>query len=56
VVVMDPAELTHNNHQVLKPDTPMTVSNLKVHILANGDHFTLDDKVVDVLPIEQSFV
>jgi len=56
VVVMDPAGLTHNSHKLLKQGTPMSLSNLKVHILANGDHFTLDNKVVEILPIEKSFV
>ena len=56
VVVMDPAGLTHNSHKLLKQGTPMSMSNLTVHILANGDHFTLDNKVVEVLPIEKSFV
>jgi cyanophycinase len=56
VMVMDPSGLTHNTHKVLKQGTPMSLSNLTVHILANGDHFTLVDKTVEVLPIEKSFV
>jgi cyanophycinase len=55
-MVMDPSALTHNTHSVLKPGTPMSLSNLTVHILANGDHFTLEDKRIDVLPIEKAFV
>lgn len=55
-MVMDPSGLTHNTHQRLKTGTPMSLSNLTIHILANGDHFTFDDKRVDVLPIGQSFV
>lgn len=56
VMVMDPSGLTHNTHRLLKSGTPMSLSNLTVHILANGDHFTLDNKNVEVLPIEKSFV
>lgn len=56
VMVMDPSGLTHNTHKLLKQGTPMSLSNLTVHILANGDHFTLDNKLVEVLPIEKSFV
>jgi len=56
VVVMDPSGLTHNTHKLLKNGTPMSLSNLTVHILANGDHFILDNKIVEVLPIEKSFV
>jgi cyanophycinase len=56
VVVMDPSGLTHNTHKLLKIGTPMSLSNLTVHVLANGDHFTLGDNTVEVLPIEKSFV
>lgn len=56
VMVMDPSGLTHNTHALLKMGTPMSLSNLTVHILANGDRFTLDNKEIDVLPIGKAFV
>jgi cyanophycinase len=56
VVVMDPSALSHNSHGLLKKGTAMSLGNLTVHILANGDRFTLDNKVVEVLPIGQEFV
>ncbi|MEQ9403741.1 MAG: cyanophycinase [Cyclobacteriaceae bacterium] len=56
IVVMDAAYLTHNAHEQLKEGTPMSMSNLVTHILANGDQFTLDKKKIKVLPIHEEFV
>ncbi len=56
VIVMDPANLTHNRYNQLKPGTPMSMSNLTTHILANGDKFTLDNREIEILPLTESFV
>ena len=56
VIVMDPSNLTHNNYDKLKSGTPMSLSNMTIHILANGDKFTLDNREIDVLPLTESFV
>ncbi len=56
VIVMDPSGLTHNSYNQLKTGTPMSMSNLTTHILANGDRFTLDNREIEVLPITESFV
>ena len=55
-IVFDGSHLTHNNEKILKTGTPMTMVNLKVHVLANGDHFNLDTRQVKALPIESPFV
>jgi cyanophycinase len=55
VILLDPNNLTHNNHSLLKEGTPMSISNLTTHILANGDRFRLSDRSVSVLPIEEPF-
>lgn len=56
VIVFDGSHITHNNEKILKLGTPMTMTNLKVHVLANGDHFNIDTRQVKVLPIESPFV
>jgi len=56
VIVMDPSNLTHNRYKQLKPGTPMSMSNLTTHILANGDKFTLDNREIEILPLTESFV
>lgn len=56
VIVFDAGNLTHNAHQQLKEGTPMSISNLTTHILANGDRFTLNDRKISVLPIHEEFV
>jgi cyanophycinase len=56
VIIMDARNLQHNAHSKLKEGTPMSMSNLTTHILANGDQFTLHDRSISVLPIEGEFV
>ncbi|MBI1193151.1 MAG: cyanophycinase [Bacteroidetes bacterium] len=50
-IVFDPSHLTHNKHAVLKDGTPMSMSNLVTHILARGDRFTMDNRVIRIKPI-----
>lgn len=56
IIVFDPKHVTHNNEKVLKQGTPMTMTNLIVHVLANGDRFNIETRQVKVLPIESPFV
>lgn len=56
VILMDAGFLTHNAHEQLDEGTPMSMSNLVTHILANGDQFTLNDRKIVVLPIHEEFV
>lgn len=56
VLLFDPGQLTHNNQAILKEGTPMTMVNLITHVLANGDRFEIDKRVVKVLAIDAPFV
>lgn len=56
VIVFDPRKLKHNNEKVLKAGTPMSLTNLKTHVLANGDRFNVKKKKVKVLPVEAPFI
>jgi cyanophycinase len=56
VIVFDASQLTHNAHDQLEDGTPMSLSNLTTHILANGDRFSLKNREITVLPIMGSFV
>ena len=55
VVLFDGHELMHTNHAILKVGTPMSMTNLKVHILANGDRYDLETRQVSVLPMASKF-
>ncbi len=55
VIVFDAKDLTHNNHSILYDNTPMTMTNLTTHVLANGDCFHLHQRAVEVLPIDADF-
>lgn len=55
-IVFDGSELSHNNEKLLKEGTPMTMTNLKVHVLSNGDQYDIKNRKVSVLPIEAPFI
>ncbi len=55
VIVFDPSKLTHNNSEILDRGTPMTISNLITHVLANSDRFMIDQRKLEVLPIDAPF-
>ncbi len=56
VIVFDPSHLTHNSHEILHTGTPMSMSNLIVHVLANGDQFKMKKRKIEILPLEEAFV
>lgn len=51
VVLADPSQLTHNNEEILTQGTPMSLSNLIIHVLSVGDHFRLDNRELEILPL-----
>lgn len=51
VIVFNARKAKHNNHHLLEEGTPMSLTNLKTHILANGDKFNLTKKKVRVSPV-----
>jgi len=55
-IVFDGKNLMHNNENILSEGTPMTMTNLIVHVLSNGDHFDIKTREVKVLPIESPFI
>ncbi|HLV38975.1 cyanophycinase [Xanthomarina sp.] len=56
VIVFDGSKITHNNEKVLDDGTPMTIANLTVHVLSNGDRYYITERRVGVLPIEADFI
>jgi len=56
VIVFDGSKLTHNNEKLLIEGTPMTIANLRVHVLSNGDQYDIKNRKVTVLPIEAPFI
>ncbi|MFL0353168.1 cyanophycinase [Xanthomarina sp. GH4-25] len=56
VIVFDGHKLTHNNEKVLEEGTPMTMVNLIVNILTNGDLYDIKNRRVSALPIEADFI
>jgi cyanophycinase len=56
VILFDPSKLSHNNFHVLPENTPMSMSNLVVHILANNDAFTLSNRKIEISPLEAGLI
>lgn len=56
VIVFDGNTLTHNNEKILDEGTPMTMANLTIHVLSNGDQYDIKNRKVKVLPIEAPFI
>lgn len=56
VLIFDPSKLTHNNHKVLAEGTPISLGNLVVHILANNDEFTIDNRQITISPLDADYI
>lgn len=56
VILFDPSEIRHNNEKLLRKGMPMSISNLKTHILANGDRFDIQERTLKVTPSDRSFI
>ena len=52
-IIFDPSKLAHNNVDILPEGTPMTLSDLTVHVLANGDTFEISTRSIQVLGEEK---
>lgn len=50
VIVFDARKVKHNNVNIVEDGTPMSLVNLKTHILASGDRFNIKKKKVKVSP------
>lgn len=56
IIVFDARKLKHNKQKILSDGTPMSLTNLKTHILSNGDRFNIKKKKVTVLPMKAPFI
>lgn len=50
VILFDPRKLKHNNQALVENGTPMSLNNLKTHILANGDRFDIKKNKLKISP------
>lgn len=46
MILFDPRGLTHNNQEIVEEGNPMSMANMKMHILANGDTITIGEAEV----------
>ena len=55
IIIFDGQNLQHNNIKILDHGTPMTLTHLTTHVLANGDQFDIGKRLVNVLPMDAAF-
>ena len=53
VIIFDPSRLTHNYHEILEDNLPLSLTDLKVHILSSGDKFDLKTRSTKIMTIEE---
>ncbi|MCM1984295.1 cyanophycinase [Lyngbya confervoides] len=46
VTVIDPGELTHSNHAQISDTAPLSLHNLRVHVLSRGDRYDYQDRQI----------
>lgn len=46
MILFDPRKITHNNQEIVETGSPMSIANLKIHILSNGDTVTIGEAEV----------
>lgn len=51
IILFDPRKLKHNNQASVAEGHPMSITNLKTHILANGDKLDIKEKRIHISPI-----
>ncbi len=56
VILFDAGEIRHNNERLMSKGRPMSISNLKTHILANGDRFNIQKRKLKVTPSDKAFI
>jgi Cyanophycinase and related exopeptidases len=52
VILFDPRKLKHNNEKKVAIGANMSLTNLKTHILANGDRFDIKRRKLKYPPLE----
>ncbi len=53
VIVFDPSQLTNNNISLLEENMPMTMTDLRVHVLAFGDQYDIETRKTTVMTLEE---
>lgn len=53
VIIFDPCELTHNNYDILKDGTPLTMTHLITHVLSAGDSYNIEERTIQVLTVPE---
>lgn len=53
VIVFDASSLSHNTESLVQKKEPMSITNLKTHILSKGDTFNISEHQVEIVHVEK---
>ncbi|HEA31268.1 MAG TPA: cyanophycinase [Leeuwenhoekiella sp.] len=53
IIIFDPSALTNNTESLVQRKDPMSITNLKTHILSKGDTFNINRHQVEILHVEK---
>ncbi len=51
VILFDGSNFSHNNVNILKEGTPITLGNLTVHVMSYGDHYDVTTQKLSAQPL-----
>ena len=52
-ILFDPSWLTHNYRDILEDNLPLSVTDLKVHVLSYGDKFDMTTRSTKIMTVEE---
>ena len=55
VTIIDPTELTYTNYRLSDVNSPLSLHNLRVHVLSEGDHYDYKSRSVSAPSVEVRF-
>lgn len=53
VIIFDPSNLSHNYHEILSENLPLSITDIKVHVLSFGDQFNIKTRKPKIMTLEE---
>lgn len=53
VIIFDPCKLSHNYHEQLAKNLPLSITDIKVHVLSFGDQFDITARKPSIMTLEE---
>ncbi len=53
VIVFDPSGLSHNYHEILDDNLPLSITDIKIHVLSFGDEYNIKTRKPRIMTLEE---